>query len=114
MKYLEKANESFSLILHSQLIINAMSIFEVRHLDVLEHLPTYFDLLKLSFSRLELNNKDFFSESYTKSLLKATLSLCTFFAKFLTALQYESIINNVIVLSDDYQSEVKACLDVIS
>jgi hypothetical protein len=42
------------------------------------------------------------------------LSLCTFFAKFLNADQYEQIFQKVIVLSDIYQSEVSQIFDVIT
>lgn len=61
------------------------------------------------------HSQDFFTESFTKTLLKASLSICTFFSKFLTANQYEAIIKNVIVITDKaYIEDVKAILDVIS
>lgn len=54
-------------------------------------------------------------DSFTKTLLKASLSLCAFFSKFMTAIQYESIIKNVIVITrPSFNDEVKAVLDVIS
>jgi hypothetical protein len=58
-------------------------------------------------------NSDFFVDSFTRTLLKASLSLCTFFSKFLTSAQYESIIKNVLIIPK-YNEEVKAVLDVIS
>jgi hypothetical protein len=58
---------------------------------------------------------DFFVDSFTKTLLKASLSLCTFFSKFLSSNQYEDIIKNVLIISRAaYKDEVKAVLDVIS
>jgi hypothetical protein len=54
-------------------------------------------------------------DSFTKTLLKASLSLCAFFSKFMTATQYEAIIKHVIVITRPaYYQEVKAVLDVVS
>lgn len=109
--------DTFSLMLHSQLVLTSMTLFEVQHLDILEHLQRYFDQLISSFSRLATvqQSTDFFAESYTKTLLKASLSVCTFFSKFLTSNQYEAIIKNVLVITDKaFTEEVKAILDVIS
>jgi hypothetical protein len=54
-------------------------------------------------------------DSFTKTLLKASLSLCAFFSKFMTANQYEAIIKNVIVITRPaYNDDIKAVLDVIS
>jgi hypothetical protein len=42
-----------------------------------------------SFERMgDSKSQDFFSDSFKKTLLKASLSVCTFFSKFLTANQY--------------------------
>jgi hypothetical protein len=63
----------------------------------------------------EASSSDFFNESYVKTLLKATLSVCTFFSKFLSASQYEDIIKNVLVITGRaFSEEVKAILDLIS
>lgn len=43
---------SFSMMLHSQLILTSMTLFEVYQLDILEHLQRYFNQLDQSFSRL--------------------------------------------------------------
>jgi len=69
-----------------------------------------------SFERMgDSKSQDFFSDSFKKTLLKASLSVCTFFSKFLTANQYESLIKNVIIITDKaYNDDVKAILDVIS
>jgi hypothetical protein len=54
-----------------------------------------------SFERVAVTKtQDFFSDSFKKSLLKASLSVSTFFSKFLTANQYESLIKNVIIITD--------------
>lgn len=91
-----------------------MTLFEVHHLDILEHLHRYFGHLSASFVRIS-KQSDFFSESFSKTLLKSCLSLCTFFSKFLTATQYEAIIKHVLVISDkSFTEETKAILDVIS
>lgn len=57
---------------------------------------------------------DFFEDSFTKTLLKACLSLLTFFAKFLTAVQFESIISAVVVVSSAHEAELGAVLDLIA
>ncbi|TNV87638.1 hypothetical protein FGO68_gene2900 [Halteria grandinella] len=105
---------SFNLMVHSQLMLTSMTLFEVYHLDILEHLHRYFEQLSSSFARVS-QQADFFSESFTKTLLKSCLSICTFFSKFLTATQYESIIKHVLVISSkQFSEETKAILDVIS
>jgi hypothetical protein len=93
-----------------------MTLFEVNHLEILEHLEPYFDMLIGSFERVHnIDSADFFVDSFTKTILKASLSLCTFFSKFLSAAQYESVIKNVLIISRPaYKEEVKAVLDVIS
>ena len=80
-----KHKESFSLMLHSQLMLTAMTIFEVNHLEILEHLESYFEMLTSSFERVHNVETDFFVDSFTKTILKGSLSLCTFFSKFLNA-----------------------------
>lgn len=77
------------MMLHSQLILTAMTLFEVNHLEILEHLENYFALLIESFERVHNVEADFFVDSFTKTMLKSSLSLCTFFSKFLSATQYE-------------------------
>jgi hypothetical protein len=92
-----------------------MTLYEVNHLEILEHLESYFEMLTGSFERVHNVETDFFVDSFTKTILKASLSLCTFFSKFLSAQQYESIIKNVLIISRPaYKDEVKAVLDVIS
>ena len=94
-----------------------MSLFEVHHLDILEHLQTYFEQLIRSFERLNgiEENQDFFGESFTKSLLKASLSVCTFFSKYLSAKQYEAVIKNVLVITGkSFSDDVDSILDVIT
>lgn len=34
---------SFNLMVHSQLMLTSMTLFEVYHLDILEHLHRYFE-----------------------------------------------------------------------
>jgi hypothetical protein len=54
-------------------------------------------------------------ESFIKTVLKAALSLITFFSKYLDADQYERILKNVLVITDEkYTEDVKAILDVVS
>ena len=92
-----------------------MTLFEVHQLDILEHLESHFGILMLSFSRLQKVSQDFFSDSFTRTLLKGCLSVSTFFSKFLSAAQYEQIIKNVLIITTkDFSEEVKAVLDVIS
>lgn len=101
-------------MVHSQLLLTSMTLFEVHHLDILEHLHRHFDQLSSAFGRVS-NTQDFFSESFTKTLLKSCLSICTFFSKFLTATQYESIIKHVLSVSEKtFSEDTKAILDVIS
>lgn len=110
-----KHKANFSLMLHSQLILTSMTLFEVNHLEILEHLEAYFDMLISSFERVHNVETDFFVDSFTKTILKASLSLCTFFSKFLNAKQYEQVIKNVLIICRPaYKEEVKTVLDVIS
>jgi hypothetical protein len=44
--------QQLSMMVHSQLMLTAMTLFEVHHLDLLEHLQKYFDMLELSFTRV--------------------------------------------------------------
>ena len=114
---LNKLGSQFALIVHSQLVLTAMTMFEVYQLDILEHLQKHFDQLMNSFDRVKECSKgtDFFSESFIRTLLKSTLSVITFFSKFITADQYEQIIKNVIVITDKtFNEDVKSILDVIS
>ena len=72
-------------------------------------------MLTSSYERVHTADGDFFIDSFTKTILKASLSLCTFFSKFLNANQYEQIIKNVLIVSrPSFNEEVKAVLDVIS
>eukprot|EP00347_Sterkiella_histriomuscorum_P023758 403333488 len=110
-------SEQFSMILTSQLILTLMTVFEVQQLDILEHLPRFITHLIRSFQRLHIEGTDqeFFEESYSKTLLKATLSLITFFSKFLTATQYEELIINVLVVaSTEHNQEVIQIFDLIA
>jgi len=94
-----------------------MTLFEVHHLDLLEHLQSYFEMLVSSFKRVQqhLQSQDFFADSFSRTLLKASLSLCAFFSKFMTAIQYEAIIKHVIVITrSSFNEDVKTVLDVIS
>jgi hypothetical protein len=94
-----------------------MTVFEVHHLDLLEHLQSYFEMLVSSFKRVQqyLQSQDFFVDSFSRTLLKASLSLCAFFSKFMTAIQYETIIKHVIVITrSSFNEDVKTVLDVIS
>ena len=94
-----------------------MTLFEVHHLDLLEHLQSYFEMLVSSFKRVlqHLQSQDFFVDSFSRTLLKASLSLCAFFSKFMTAIQYEAIIKHVIVITrSSFNEDVKTVLDVIS
>jgi|LauGreDrversion4_2_1035121.scaffolds.fasta_scaffold13499_2 hypothetical protein len=94
-----------------------MTLFEVHHLDLLEHLQSYFEMLVSSFKRVQqhLQSQDFFVDSFSRTLLKASLSLCAFFSKFMTAIQYEAIIKHVIVITrSSFNEDVKTVLDVIS
>ena len=106
-----------SIMVHSQLILTAMTLFEVHHLDLLEHLQSYFEMLVSSFKRVQqhLQSQDFFVDSFSRTLLKSSLSLCAFFSKFMTAIQYETIIKHVIVITrSSFNEDVKTVLDVIS
>lgn len=91
-------------------------MFEVYQTDILKHLPTYFDSLSQAFARLHSmpESEDFFTDSFYRTVLKASLSVCTFFSKFLNANQFESMIKNVIVVPTTYEQEVKQIMDVLS
>jgi hypothetical protein len=74
-------------------------------------------MLVSSFKRVQqhLQSQDFFVDSFSRTLLKASLSLCAFFSKFMTAIQYEAIIKHVIVITrSSFNEDVKTVLDVIS
>lgn len=59
-------------------------------------------------------NDEFFCESFTKAILKATLSVITMFAKFLNIRQLEELLKNVLIVDKHYESDVSAILDVLS
>jgi len=88
-----------------------MTLFEVHHLDLLEHLQSYFEMLVSSFKRVlqHLQSQDFFVDSFSRTLLKASLSLCAFFSKFMTAIQYEAIIKHVIVITRSSRGNHTRC-----
>ncbi|CDW83415.1 heat repeat-containing protein 1 [Stylonychia lemnae] len=115
IKYLKNA-ENYGFFLHSQLILNLVNIFEVQQLEILEHLPQYIDQIIAAFKRLDQSeeSRDFFTDSFTKTVLKASLSVCVYFSKFMTPLQYQQILENVIVIPDNYENEVKQILEIIA
>lgn len=82
----------------------------------MEHLPQHIELVLASFTRALKAKKEeeFFHESFTKAVLKASLSIITIFAKFLNSVQLESLLKNTLVVDKAYETEVEAILNVVS
>lgn len=58
--------------------------------------------------------EEFFHESFTRAVLKASLSVITIFAKFLNSIQLESLLKNTLIVDKAYEGEVEAILNVVS
>lgn len=89
-------------LLYSQLILTGMTLFEVYETSILEEMPSFFDVLVSGFKSLG----DEFSESVLRALLKASLSIVTFFYKFLSAQMIGSLVAETLVLPQLFQDEV--------
>lgn len=113
MGYLDN-QEKYALTLNTQLILTQSQLFEVYQTKLLEKLSGHIEHLLRAFARSASSKDEFFGESFTRAILKASLSLVTFFAKFLNVTQLEQLLKSILVQDKSFESEVQNILNVVS
>ena len=63
----------------------------------------------------ERSKKDeFFNESFTRAILKASQSIITIFSKFLNTTQVEGLLKNILTVDQIFEKEISDILDTLS
>lgn len=107
-----KSQDKYPLTLNTQLLLTQCQLFEVYQSDILEHLPLHIEQLLEGFLRTK--KEEFFNESFTRAILKATQSVITMFSKFLNTSQLENLLKNILTVDKMFESEISDILDTLS
>ena len=75
-------------------------------------MPLHVDHILKAFERSKKD--EFFNESFTRAILKASQSIITMFSKFLNTTQVEGLLKNILTVDQIFEKEISDILDTLS